>query len=200
MKGEGMPNLASFTLPKGAAAWPHLHRPSYTFNDAGTYEVTLAVPLKDAEPVIKKLQALAKKVTGSELPPAKNSCWKMETDQTTGEETGRVLFRAAAKNQRRNDGTIWDRKPKVVDSKLNPVIRDVTSGSEIVVAVGVWHYTKPQNGINLQLNGVQVIQLAENTDALSMFKERDGFEEDATSAVASPQPTTDAQEIGDYNF
>lgn len=148
------------TLPVGTARYPALHRPDTKFQPDGVYKANIAVPRKEAEATIQKLQALAKEYLGKALPKSDNGLWKLEVDDN-GDETDFVMFKAAVKNFRdKNTGELVDRRPKQVDANLNPCNEVVYGGSELRVACNVrtWEYNG-KKGMSLQPYTVQILKL-----------------------------------------
>ena len=197
-----MANQIKITLPKGIARFPSLHRPDTKFNELGVYKANVAVPLQEAEPVMSKLQAIAKQELGKALPKSDNSLWKYEIDDN-GDETGMVMFKATIKNIQRKDGEIWDRKPQQYDTKLNKVNEIIFGGSELVVSavVRVWEFSG-KKGMSLQPDGVQIHKLvgpSGGAEDHGFSVVEDGFV--ATNDAPSFAPVADEEtNAEDYNF
>lgn len=169
-------------LPKGTAMWPKLETPDTKFIPLGVYSVDLAVPLEEAGTVMKTLAEEHKMHTGK--PPAKadNTMWKMEIDEETGEETGRVIFKCRIKNVQRKDGGIWDRKPVLWDAKGNRIQNvNVGSGSTLRLKCSVYCWTAgAKKGVSLQPVAVQVLDLKSfNKGEDFDFDVEEGFEASA---------------------
>lgn len=157
--------------PKGVAIWPKLTSPDTKFNPLGVYQVDLAVPFEEAEGFMKKLAAIHKDHTGKVPAKAENTMWKMEIDEETGDETGRVIFKCKIKNIQRKDGTVWDRKPVLWDAKGNR-IQNVNMGSGTVMRLKISVYAwmaSGKKGVSLQPLQVQVIELKEFTGGGESF-------------------------------
>jgi hypothetical protein len=147
--------------PKGVAVWPKLETPDTKFNPLGVYSVDLAIPAEEAEDLMKKLMAVHKEHTGKVPAKADNSMWKMEIDEETGEETGRVIFKCKIKNVMRKDGQLWDRKPVLWDAMGKRVEGlNIGSGSILRLKLSVYAWNAAgKKGISLQPRAVQVIDL-----------------------------------------
>lgn len=166
-------------LPKGVAIWPKLETPDTKFIPLGVYSVDIAVPLEEAESTMKELSEEFKAHTGK--PPAKsdNTMWKMEIDEETGEETGKVIFKCKIKNVQRKNGDVWDRKPVLWDSKGNR-IKDVNVGGGSILRLKCSVYcwvAGAKKGVSLQPMAVQVLDLKSFSKGESFdFEVEDGFE------------------------
>lgn len=67
-------------------------------------------------------------------------------------------------------------QPAIFDAKLNKVPVVIGGGSKIKLDVSVNYYEGFGGGINLYLNGVQVLELVEGGKGKSAFTEDEGFE------------------------
>lgn len=96
---------------------------------------------------------------------------KQETDRETGEPTGRYIIKTKQK------AMVKGVKKHVlhVDASTHPITDPsfrLTGGSTVNVAVH--SYVHPF-GITLYIDGIQVVELAENQDFDSLFEKQDGF-------------------------
>lgn len=192
-----MASSTKMKLPKGMAVFPHLARPDTKFNPLGIYKTLLAIPVKEAESILKELAAVYKGHVGKVPAKSENTMWKMELDEETGEETGRVLFKLNVKNVELKDGSIWDRKPKQFDAKLNQVQENIATGSEIYANVELYCWDAGgSKGVTLQPLAIQIVKLVAfggGIDASSFGFEsvKDGFEGDMT---VKEEPVSDEEE------
>jgi len=148
--------------PKGVAQFPHLTKPDCKFTDLGSYQVSLVVPESDAKPFIAKIKAEFEKEVGKG--DLKSTPWKREEDDN-GDVTGNIIFTFKNTNKQLRDGTIWDRKPALVDGKLRPLTNVEPGGGSIMkVATELYFWNmNGRHGVTLQINAVQVIKLVEYT-------------------------------------
>lgn len=169
----------NISLPLGRAIYPALKRPDTKFNELGIYKANVSVPLKEAAGVMEILSNIYKQHTGKAPAKADNTMWKLEVDEETGEETGNVIFKCTVKNVMRN-GSLWDRRPKQFDAKMNPIDVDPRGGSEMYVSASVYAWSAGgKKGVSIQPLAVQIINLVEGTGANAEsfgFQQRDGFE------------------------
>lgn len=161
-----------FISPKGEVAWPHLRTPDMFFvkrsTDAGKYNLTLVLDPEDEEVTAfaDAVKSWAQKAGVPGLP------FKLEN--------GRLRVRFS---------TLYP--PPVFDSKRNLIPQDVEigSGSIAKVAYSANKYDGFGGGINLYLNGVQVLEYVPYTgrDAESLgFGEEEGFVPDPNTPKEEP--------------
>lgn len=170
----------------GKAVYPRLKTPDTKFDELGQYKADLAVPLQEAEPVMKKLSKIHKDYTGKAPKKSENTMWVLETDDD-GNETGNVVFKIRVKNKRRkSDGEIWDRRPKQFDAQLRPIDVNPYGGTVMEVNAEVYCWdTGSKQGVSLQPMGVQILELVTGTGPTgeSMgFSKKDGYETDDDGA------------------
>lgn len=122
------------TTPKGVAIWPKLNEPDTKYKAEGVYEVKLAFDANDPalEPIRKKIDETieaayqeqvdklteqGKKGLIAKLKKA-DSPIKVEEDEETGEETGRVIlkFKMQASGISKKTGKPWKRKPDIFNA------------------------------------------------------------------------------------
>ena len=164
------------TSPVGEALWPRLNSPDTKFHEHGLYKVDLAIPAKEAKAFIDTVSNVQKAVKGKP-----EMSWVRKEVDEDGKETGRVVLRFKAKNILKKDGTVWDRKPTIVDTEGDRMVETIGNGSKIRVAAEI--YTAVVNGkvfLQLQPLAVQVHELKEyKPDAGIDFKVKDNDEVEA---------------------
>ncbi len=181
--------MTNIISPKGVAKYPWFNKPDTKFDDLGAYKVDLVVPEAEARAFVEKIEN-AYKAEGLKGNLAQKP-WKKEEDDN-GDYTGNVVFKFKNQNKAKKDGTIWDRKPSVLDAKLRPIKEVVGGGSTVKIATECYFWNvNGRNGVTLQINGVQVLDLIEREDTASDlgFTVEDGFEAEETneSEVLSPE-------------
>ncbi len=193
----------TIVTPKGTARWPKVNKPDTKFDENGVFTCDLILDAAEAEPLIKSLTEIrdagykdflvSEKKQKLKLAPLP---WKPEEDEA-GNETGRMVlkFKLKAKGKGR-DGTMYDRKVALFDSKGKPTTAEVWGGSGIKVAFEprAWYVAAHGVGIGLQLKAVQVIELVTKGDRSAEgygFGKEDGFE----AEIADPAKTPDAPPI-----
>ncbi len=147
------------SIGPGKAVYPRLMKPDTKFDELGAYKADLSIPLADAEPIMKKLQAVHKTHTGKAAKASENTMWYLETD-SEGEETGNVVFKIRVKNRMTKKGELWDRRPKQFDAALKPIDVNPWGGSTMVVSAEIYPWdTGSKKGVSLQPVGVQILDL-----------------------------------------
>jgi hypothetical protein len=170
-------------LPRGVAIWPSLNTPDTKWNAAGVYATRLAfsaddpalIPLREkvsgliAERLDEekaKLIAAGKKGLVSKLRTA--DPFKVEVDDETGDETGRIILNAkmTATGISKKTQKPWTRKPAIFNAAgvvlKNPPM--IGSGSELKVSVELSPYfvAKDQEvGVSFRMEAVQVLKLVQ---------------------------------------
>lgn len=166
------------STPVGTAVYPRLKTPDTKFDELGIYKADVAVPLADAEPLMKRLQEIHKSHTGKAAPAADNTMWTKETDED-GNETGNVVFKLRVKNRLNKKSEVWDRRPKQFDAALKPIDVNPWGGSKMIVSFDVYEWVSGnKKGVSLQPVGVQILDLKTGSgpDATSMgFSAQDGY-------------------------
>lgn len=154
-------NKQTITSPIGVAVYPRLTQPDTKFVEEGVYKADIRVPLKEAEPFMKKLADEYKAHTGKTPSKSDNSMWVVDDEDNT------VLFKMRVKNRTTKRGDLWDRKPKLFDSQLNPLV-DVNpwGGSEMRVTCEIYAWSAgAKKGVSLQPQAVQIINLVEGGES-----------------------------------
>lgn len=166
--------------PAGAAVWPNLNSPDYTYKEEfGEYNVKLRIPIDSAELAkfrepVEKLLDDAFEAQKKELVDAKKKAlaaklvkvdpFKEEEDQETGEPTGFVVIRASmnAGGRRKKDGKEFSMAPDFfnrVGKKLkNPP--KIGSGSKLKAGVRLrdYYFAKDKEiGVSFDLEAVQIL-------------------------------------------
>lgn len=170
-------------LPRGVAIWPSLNTADTKWKAEGVYSTRLAfdaddpklVPLRaQVEDLIAerleeekaKLIAAGKKGLVSKLKTA--DPFKVELDDETGDETGRIIINAKmnASGISKKTGKPWQRKPAIFNAAgvvlKNPPM--IGSGSELKVSVDLRPYfvAKDQEvGVSFSMEAVQVLKLVQ---------------------------------------
>lgn len=194
------------TIGPGYAVFPALKVPDTKFDELGQYKADISIPLKEAEPVMKKLSDVFKAHTGKAPSKSVNTMWYMEEDRDTGEETGNVVFKCRVKNKRRkSDGQIWDRRPKLFDAALKPVDVSPWGGSQYIVNAEVYCWDAGgKKGVSLQPVGVQLIKLIEGggeaPEDMGFAKRDDGFVADEDASEGFTSQTSEDMEDDDGDF
>lgn len=168
--------------PRGISIYPKLNKPDTKFDPAGVYEVKLAMDGNDPQvqafvrrlekvrddkfaELVKQLTAEKKAAKAKELKPGK--VVTIEVNDETGDETGRVIFKAKMKATGvRKDGTTWTQKPAIFDAKgtelKNPP--SIGGGSELKLSVAVDAFlmeTSKEVGLSIRLKAAQVLKLVQ---------------------------------------
>jgi hypothetical protein len=148
-------------------AWLKTPRPPYKGKDtdSGKYSVTLAFSSDDI-----KMQAWVKEIKAL-YPDGTKWPWKKD------EETGNTLVTFKSTY-----------RPRMVDAKRNPLPDGCFPSRDSVVKVAYVPnvYEDLGGGVNLYLQGIQVIELVEYESAPLPFEEEDGY-------VAAPADDTGKQ-------
>ena len=181
-----MANETRISVGPGRAVYPALDRPDTKFDELGQYKADLAVPLAQAEQLMKKLSEMYKAHVGKAAAKTTNTMWYMETDED-GEETGNVVFKMRIKNRLNRDGKLWDRKPKQFDAALRPCEVNPWGGSVLAVSATVYEWDAGgKKGISLQPQAVQIIELVSGGG-----KDASAFGFDATEGFTAPDAAPD---------
>lgn len=180
------------TTPRGVAIWPRLNTPDTKFKAEGRYEAKIAIDGDDAglaklrtqveqmiddhyEAVIADItekltkegkKGLIKKATDA---VTKVSPFKVEEDEQTGDETGRILIKAGMTasgvyKTGAKAGQQWRRQPNIFNGAgvliKNPPA--IGGGSILKLFVELFPYFAANDktvGVSFRLEAVQVIKL-----------------------------------------
>jgi len=192
--------FANFMSPKGIARYPRLDQP-YTYSQAqgrsvpdavnGSFDTSLLVPIKEAQPMIEQINATIKEagITPEFLP------YREHIEKDTGEKTGQIEFKFKAYGRLKNGSP---NKILFFDAKGRPVQSDLylTSGSTIRC---LGYISVSQKSARLNLKEVQVIDLIERSasgfDAVDggtfMADEDDNNNNTAVSFANAASPQAD---------
>lgn len=173
----------TFTTPKGTAVYPWLNKADYQFDSNGQFKVSLRVANDDAKPLVEIAKKAAQEAFGDK---AKNARLPFKKD----EDTGDTLIIAKSKF-----------KPKFMDTTGALInerdVPQIFGGSTLKLAGTIYCYSAGgNNGVSLQLGGVQIIDLSEGSNGGISFDAEDGG-----FVAANDNP---GEETGDgeqsYNF
>ena len=196
---------------EGKAMWAKVHEPDTKFVTTGEYSIDVLIPEEKSEELCEYLENIVKTRLDEEVKanPKKGkslstrSVRENNLDQN-GNETGELKFKAKLKAQvQARDGRTYEQKPIVVDSKRNPITKDIPIGNGSTVKVAfepipyVMASTK-QVGVSLRLKGVQVIDLVEyGNKGGSMFDDEEGFVANPAAEIFNEPQHAEAIE-GDF--
>jgi len=169
----------TFQTAKGVSMYPWLNKPDTQFDAAGQYKTNLRMSKDDAKSLVDTLKQTAKEAFGDKADKAR---MPFKTD----DETGDIIFTAKSKYS-----------PKFCDTTgaliANQNVPQVYGGSVLKLSGNIAPYTAGgNNGISLQLAGVQILELA---DAVSV-----SFAAEEGSFVAANDDAPQAAEAGNYDF
>jgi len=176
------------TTPTGLAVWPRLNEPDNKFDKANPiYHLKLRLSREEAEGIVKTMTQVHKdnladimKDTGKKKVKEAPFPVKDVEDQD-GNPTGEVEINFKLKSIGVNGGDRWEQRPKLFDSKGQPVTEVVGGGSKVKVGAEIVPYFVASigAGISLRLKAVQVIELVEKSGSDSFdtweFNEEEGF-------------------------
>jgi hypothetical protein len=194
--------MAKSKLPviEGTAMWAKVFEPDCKFNPDGDYTINIQMPVADSIEVSEKLDSIVQAEFDKAVekdPRLKNQLSTRPVcqpvfDRDTGDDTGNVEFKFKLKAKiKRKDGTTFEQRPTVFDSKVKPMDKSalIGNGSKVKVAFEPIPYVMPatkQVGVSLRLKAVQVLELVEyGTSATSVFDEEDGYVAPSTTAANS---------------
>lgn len=191
--------------PRGIANWPKLNEPDTKWDPDGKYTCKLVLDANDPEvqkfvaqlerirdtffdEQVEALKADKKMALARELKKA--DVIKIDFDQETGDETGKLIFGASMKAKGvRKDGTPWSQKPTIfnakgVELKAPPMI---SGGSTLKLSVEVSPFvnsTTKAVTLSVRLKAAQLIKL--NSGGARSFSDH-GFDTE-----------DDGDDVGDY--
>lgn len=194
---------------RGIARYPKTDK-AYKFDQAqrksvpdedGKLQIEVVVK-PDASDKYKGILSDFVKENGKKLEKLKNHPFKAEVDKETDEETGNVIF-SAWQYGKSKDGKI--RKMAHFDSKGKPLPSDfrLTSGSEVIIAVRANYYETLGGGVNLYLDGVQVVKYRDRdgNPGFGALDEDDGYvredDDNASGGFADESEGTEDGEASD---
>ena len=174
----------TFSTHKGVAMYPWLNKADFQFDSNGQFKVNLRVPKDQAKELLDAINTAAQDEFGTAK--AKTARVPYKTDEDTGE----LILVTKSKF-----------KPKFMDSTGQLIsennVPPIYGGSVLKLAGTIYPYTAGgNNGVSLQLAGVQIIELSEGSQSSFSFeKEEGGF-------VAANDNSPEASDEGGqaYNF
>lgn len=154
------------TLGPGIAAYPKVDRPDTKFDENGQYSCDIVMPEAEAAPIMKRLSDYQKDKLDKAPSKSGNSMWEPVEDED-GNPTGDIKFKIKVKNRiSKKTGKLWDRRPKVFDAagKLIEGETNLGGGSRVKVSCELYDWESGgKNGISLQLQAIQILELVEYT-------------------------------------
>jgi hypothetical protein len=165
------PKRIQLATPEGTLGYPFLQKPSTKFNPEGVYSVDYRLSKEKASELIEQIDAVYEegykaaclKEKKAKLKRA-DKPYKDELDKVTGEETGNIIIKFKLKAAyKAKDGSMIPQRPLVIDSRKQPVVKSIGSGSTGRVAFDANPYCTPALGfgLSLRLRVVQIINLVE---------------------------------------
>jgi hypothetical protein len=138
--------------------------------------------------------------------PADATPYSMTIDEAGQPVPGSITvkFRVVAETKKK-DGTIWDRKPAIVDANGDPIGDAVLVGTGSRARLSFDPYLRKafgKAGVSLQPRGAQIVDLIErkpSARSLGFEKVEGGFTAGSNAgAPASGPPPTDGEHGGDF--
>jgi hypothetical protein len=203
--------VLQLTTPKSTVMWANLGKPNTKFSADGVYDVTVLINNDDFLPIKAKIESLLSRAEAEykalykkKASIANTMPYREDVDKETGEETGLWQLKAKLSAKTSVNGTIADRRPVLVDSKLKPLSSDTAIGKGSIVRVNMtfYPYYVPSLGLGIsaKLASVQVIELKAwaGSNPLKGFDvEAAGFEGEG---MAVSENTTSSQTSDDEDF
>lgn len=171
-------------LEGGTAIWPNLNEPDTKWKDEGEYTCKVSWEGDDVA-LIEKHRAVLEEMAEARLEAEKAALIKAgkkalagklklvpvikaETDQETGEETGRVFVnpKMAASGVSKKTNKPWKRSPSIFNAAGKKLANPPRIGGGSIVNVSVsaraYYSAKDQEvGISFKLEAVQIIKLVQ---------------------------------------
>lgn len=195
----------SFVTPKGTFRYPALVKPDFGTKEYpkedGEYKVALILTEEEAAPLIEKLTPLFEEAISEGQEKFKelkveqrkklkelkvNDLYSTEYDKETEEATGNLIFKFAmqASGKSKKDGSQWNRKPALFDSKGKPLVgvENIWGGTVGKVSFEAAPYFIAGTGaagLKLRLSAAQIIDLVAGGNKSAEgygFGEEDGYE------------------------
>lgn len=185
---------------EGTAMWAKVFEPDTKFNPDGDYSINIQMPVAKSVEMSEKLESIVQAEFDKAVekdPRMKNQLATRPVcqpvyDRDTGDDTGNVEFKFKLKAKiKRKDGTMFEQRPTVFDSKVTPMDKStlIGNGSKVKVAFEPIPYVMPatkQVGVSLRLKAVQVLELVEyGSSTTSVFDEEDGYVAPSATAANS---------------
>ena len=164
--------------PKGELVYPHLSKPDTKFDKDGVYRTVLKKEYNDeAKAFARKLEELVDEYAHQLGKKTKRAPLPFKINEEDG--TLEVTLKCKAKGIR-NDGTTWEQKPVIFDSKGTPFEPDgvIWGGTvaKISFTPSLYSVAAIGTGISLRLKAVQIIDLVKggNSSDTYGFTEEEG--------------------------
>jgi|TARA_R100001510_G_C7627598_1_gene187136 hypothetical protein len=164
--------------PKGELVYPHLSKPDTKFDKDGVYRTVLKTEYNDeAKAFARKLEELVDEYAHQLGKKTKRAPLPFKINEEDG--TLEVTLKCKAKGIR-NDGTTWEQKPVIFDSKGTPFEPDgvIWGGTvaKISFTPSLYSVAAIGTGISLRLKAVQIIDLVKggNSSDTYGFTEEEG--------------------------
>lgn len=199
--------------PFGVAVYPKLNEPETRFDPDGVYECRLRLNEEDAKPFVSQLEKIHKEAYDYNCKAQKKKTLKTAdlpvkpvVDDDTGEETGEVeiKFKLNAKVTTKS-GKSWEQRPKLFDSKNQPLQERIGGGSVVRIQTEVrpWFVPTLGVGITLRIGAVQVQELKQSmggdTGSDFGFGEVEGFQASNFESTESKSEDTEGSD-SDFDF
>lgn len=158
-----------FITPVGTLVWPKLNTPDVYTPKKGPEKVRYVTNFKLSDEDYKKVLTMLKKKAKELMPDVEKPKLPFKKDKKTDEIT--LVASSGVKY-----------RPPVFDAKNKKIPAGVIigGGSKARLDLTISHYeiSAENSGINLYINGVQVIELVEGGQGKSNFDETEGFSYD----------------------
>jgi len=163
-----MAKQPTLTTPVGTAKYPRLNTPDTHYNENGEYRVSLVVTKAEADAFKKQIQPLYDAAYATEVQTKGKELKKSDSFPVMQDSDGDWIIKAKLKAKViSRDGTEHKLNVGLFDSQGNPHSRDeiVGGGSKCKVACRprFWFVAAIGFGCTLELNAVQILELAEYT-------------------------------------
>lgn len=168
------------TTPKGIANWPRLNAPDTKYDKDGKYTCKLILDGNDpaVQAFVARLEKMrddffdaevarlkSEKKAGLAAELGKDPVVKVERDQETGEETGRLILSASLKaSGTRDNGEVWTQSPDIFDARgtqlKNPPL--IYGGTELKLSIEFDAFIKQDSkkaALSAKLKAAQIIKL-----------------------------------------
>lgn len=181
-------NYPLYATDVGVSHFPYIFKPDTKFNADGEYSVKLVLSADKAKDHIERYEQAIKDVLMKN-----NSDRKSQHSQYKKVDGGyEFKFKLKAKVKLK-DGTDYEQRPKIYDSKNNPVTQELAcySGSEMKICYKIIPYFNKMlgGGASFMLNSVQLIKVVGTAP-----KSKDG---EITVKDGSPFEAVNGFKVGD---
>jgi hypothetical protein len=155
-------NNKTLTTPAGIARYPRLNSPDTKFSEEGQYKVDLEMSAEEAEPFLKKVEAMFAEFVADKKRELKKDTLKMHSAPWT-ENDGMVQLKLKVKavGKKKETGETYSRKPTLFSPSGQITSENIGGGSRLQVAVVpyFWHSPSLGAGITLQPKAVHILDL-----------------------------------------